>query len=244
MNTSTEILVVGIGTAGSKAAYYFFQRGGLDANQILCFDSDPDTAEITPSLQVLMVPAPPILPVGAEADAARESMHRGLEQNLGNARIMVILTCLGGRTGGFYTQAALQFAKQRKLPAVALAGMPHSFDNDECKFNASTLLSVLRGERFQILALECEELGPFFPNPDPAYAYQQAIRWLAETAHGYLQLFCEPRQQPGGAPEAEQNFDVIPRGIFSGRQHTIFEGKDLDVPTYLRQHLILPKSSK
>ncbi|MBO7742434.1 MAG: hypothetical protein J6S21_07760 [Victivallales bacterium] len=245
MEKTADIIVVGIGTAGAKAAYYFFQRGRLSKEHIICFDSDPETAETTPTLKVIQIPKPPPLPVGLPADEARAAMEKELDANIGTPGIMVILTCLGGHTSSFYTQAALRYAGSRNIQAVALAAMPHSFDNEECKATASRLLAVLRSEHFHVLALACEELGPFFPIPgnDPKYAYQQAIRWLAETANGYLHIFCEPRTITGDANGEERDLTLFPRGIFAGHEPTIFEGKELDPPTFLRKNITLPKTS-
>ncbi len=241
-----SILLLGMGTAGSRAAFYLYQRGALEAQSILAVDSDGEQLEALRTLQCLPVPPPPALPAGTAAQHAREALEQGLAPRLEECQMLLVVTCLGGATGDFYTQAALLLARQRNLPAVTIAAMPHAFDSRELQEQAAQTLGVLQAQHFEVLTLNCSRLGQFFPDPRRENAYAQAVRWIAETAIGFLTLFTLPRVDAPGSPNSldhprAMDFEEMPRGIFAGLRPAIWEQqKNLDVPTYLRLHLSLP----
>ncbi|MGN0867302.1 MAG: hypothetical protein ACI4SG_06480 [Oligosphaeraceae bacterium] len=240
------ILLLGMGTAGSRAAFYLYQRGALDAQSILAVDSDAPQLEALRTLQCLQVPPPPALPAGAAAQNAREALEQGLAPRLEGCQMLLVVTCLGGATGDFYTQAVLLLARQRGIPAVTIAALPHAFDSRELQEQAAQTLGVLQAQHFEVLTLNCGRLGQFFPDARRENAYAQAVRWIAETAIGFVTLFTLPRVDAPGSPNSldhpkGMDFDEMPRGIFAGLRPAIWEQqKNLDVPTYLRLHLSLP----
>ena len=92
MDGMTDILVLGIGTAGARACYYLNQRQALGNAQIIGIDSDEEhLASLTP-LETLPVPKPPALPAGAQATAACEALENGIANALGKTRMAAIVT--------------------------------------------------------------------------------------------------------------------------------------------------------
>ncbi len=211
----------------------------------MLLDSDEAELSKTPELKQLLLPAPPPLPVGAAVESARKALADSLETQCGNLKLLVIMTCLGGTTGGFYTQAAFQFAKNRDLPAVAFAALPHVSDDEDCHYYAETILNALRAEHFEVQTLDCHRLGHLFPDQSSTKAaYSQAVRWLAESLLGYLQLLLPA---VAAAPETENtprtlHLESAPKGIFAGTHPTVLHDEDLDIPTYLRKDIKLPLS--
>ncbi|MBR6471426.1 MAG: hypothetical protein IKS83_06485 [Victivallales bacterium] len=244
MNTSGELLLLGIGTAGSRAAYYIYQRGGLPGLRILAVDSGDAIQEIPAALPSAQLPLPPKVPVGEAAREANESLNAIIDAHLRGARMLFIVTCLGGNTGAYYTQAALLYAKLHNLPAAALVAMPHDFDNDECKWTADSALDTLRAQHFKVLSLDCQAFGHLFPDQSREAAYPQAVRWIAETTLGYLKLFTlqenprgeRPNTAFAGRSRPNVPMDDLPRGIFTNVPATFFNGENLDLPTFWRQH--------
>ena len=237
MTVSPDILLVGLGTAGARVAYYIYQRGGLPGLRILAMDSGEAAGQVPAALTCITLPPPPLLPTPTAKREANEAIDAILEEHLQNARLVVVVTCLGGATGSYYTQETLDFAKRKERPAIAFAGMPHATDSEECKFSAETSLNSLRSQHFQLIDLNCAELGSLFPDPSPDEAYSQTIRWIAETALGYLKLFTSPKNSSNSA--AGQNRRTgslanLPRGIFTNVPATFFNGENLDLPTYWR----------
>ena len=240
-----SILLLGMGTAGSRAAFYLYQRATLEPSAILAVDSEPDQLASLRTLQCLQVPVPPALPAVAAAQNAREALLQGLEERLQGCQMLVVVTCLGGATGDFYTQAALMLAQQRAIPATTIAALPHAFDSQELRERAAQTLNVLQAQHFEVLTLDCGHLGKFFPDASRENAYAQAVRWIAETTIGYLALFTLPRVAAARSAEAPahsraMDFEEMPRGIFASLRPAIWEQQNLDVPTYLRLKLTLP----
>ena len=240
MDIPTENLVLGVGTAGSRAAYYLYQRGALKNVRIVAVDSDAEELSMLPTLQRIQVPAPPAVPVGAQAEQAREALKENLEKLLPQARMLVVVVSLGGATGEFYTQAALQCAQTANVPAVTFAALPHAFDSEELRNSAASTLEVFRAQHFDVLALDCAKFGAFFPDNTQENAYIQAVRWIANTVIGYMTLFTHPVEEGNPAPaepsgrKKTMKFDEMPRGIFTGIYPTIVDQQNLDVPTFLR----------
>ena len=237
---AADILLLGLGTAGTRAAYYIYQRGGLPGLRILTADSGDETDEVPPGLGSARLPLPPKVPAGEAAREANDALNAILENERQNAQMLFIVTCLGGSTGAYYTQAALLYATLHNLPAAALVAMPHAFDSEECKWTAKSTLDTLRAQHFNVLSLDCETFGALFPDSSQETAYPQAVRWIAESTLGYLKLFTlrerarRDNEPTGGKPRSDQATENLPRGIFTGVPATFYNGENLDLPTYWR----------
>jgi len=241
----SEVLIIGAGSAGSRVAYYLMQRGGIPHARILAVDTEhsEENSKQMPGLECVVVPPPPPLPVGAAAEQSCAALNAKLELLLPNARMMVVLAFSGGNTGIFYAQCALAAARRAGRPATAIVALPHASDGDECLQRSKGALEVLQSQGFACLPLDCAAWGGLFPDGAPEAAYLQAVRWVAETTIGYLKLFAEARTTGKGVANARYAsatsktlaFDELPRGIFSALAPTIVAGRNLDVPTYLRQ---------
>jgi len=235
-NRAGEMLVLGAGTGGARVAYYLMQRGGLPKTRLLAVDTDGGDGEQLPGLERVTVPAPPALPVGAAAERACIPLKERLDELLPHVRMLVVLAFSGGNTGVFYGQFALGAAKAAGVPATALLTLPHTIDDEDCQKRSRGALEILHSQGFPCLALDCGSCGRFFPDTRPESAYLQAVRWAAETTIGYLRLFTEEHldttaQAAVGKPLA---FGELPRGIFAAAPPVIVNGRNLDVPTFLR----------
>ncbi|MCQ2396276.1 MAG: hypothetical protein MJ106_01080 [Lentisphaeria bacterium] len=239
-----EILILGIGTAGSRAAYYLYQRGELSCARIHAVDSDEGQLETLPTLHTILVPPPPSLPVGIAAEQAKQAFLAALEEPLADAKMLVVVTCLGGNTGDFYTQFALEAARSKEIPTFTFAALPHAFDSEEYRNCATQTLEILKAQHFFVITLDCAQFGQFFPDSSKENAYAQAVRWVAETTIGYMKLFAQPKidTEKRAAMHSKSkvmNFDEMPRGIFAGTYPTIIDNQNLDIPTYLRLNLAI-----
>ncbi len=240
MDNPTEYLILGIGTAGARAAFYLYQRGFLKNIRLVAVDSDADELSTLPTLQRIQVPFPPAVPVGAQAEQACAALNENLEKLLPQTKMVVVVVGLGGATGNFYTQAALQFAHSKDVPAVTFAALPHAFAMEDVQNSASQTLDILRAQHFDVLALDGVKFGRFFPDTHQEMAYIQTVRWLANTVIGYLTPLTSFQEE--NSPAAMESvgrrktmeFDDLPLGIFAGTYHDNLEQQNLDIPTYLR----------
>lgn len=204
-------------------------------------DSGDEINETPATLATAHLPLPPKVPAGEAAREANDALNAILEVERKNAQMLFIVTCLGGATGAYYTQAALLYATLHNLPAAALVAMPHDFDSEECKWTAQSTLDTLRAQHFKVLSLDCQTFGALFPDASREAAYPQAVRWIAETTLGYLKLFTltENSRSGGGKGLTDKQrtglgTDNLPRGIFTGVPATFYNGENLDLPAYWR----------
>lgn len=239
---SGDILILGIGTAGSRAAYYLYQRGELPCARIIAVDSDEGQLDTLPTLHTILVPPPPSLPVGSAAEQAKQAFLAALDEPLVTAKMLVVVTCLGGNTGDYYTQFALEAAQSQDIPSFTFAALPHAFDSEEYRNCATQTLGILKAQHFFVITLDCAKFGQFFPDISKDNAYAQAVRWIAESTIGYMKLFAQPKvdaekRAAQYSKSKVMNFDEMPRGIFAGTYPTIIDNQNLDIPTYLRLNL-------
>ncbi len=241
MKEHNIILMLGVGTAGTRAAYYIHQRNGCTRPnwRIMGLDSDREALSQLPLMNTRPLPAAPALPTGHNADEARLAADRILDDCC-SADLIVLLACLGGYTASFYSQAILDYARKHGIRAIAVAGLPHDTDSEEEKNRAAATLGVLQAQHFDILTLDCAGMGALFPTQNREAAYQQAIIWLCNAATGYVELFSEPLKQSDTPPEEPPDFSEMPRGIFLNCRHTFIDNVDMDIPTYLRRQIKLP----
>ncbi len=245
MKENNTILMLGVGSAGTRVAYYTYQRNASNRQnlRILGLDTDRETLEQMPLMDSKVLPATPALTTGQSAKESREAIKQLLD-DYSAVDLIVVLTCLGGATSAFYTQEVLDYAKKNNIPAVAVAGMPHPNDDEEQKNRAASSLGTLQAQHFDILPLDCTKMSKLFPNQNKemAVVYQQAVIWMCNTAMGYVQLFCEPLKQNDTAQSEEPiEYDELQHGIFRQMAHpTFYDSVDLDVPTYLRRKIKLP----
>lgn len=249
---SNEIIIVGVGTAGSRAAYYIYKRGGIAGVRILGIDSDGDSLAALPGIETLQAVAPELAEdefgnLTAEAQQFYMKLHRYVEA----ARLVVVVTCLGRPTGDYFSTGVLKFAKEINLHTVAIAAMPHTFDAPAWHGAARETLERLRHIADTVLPLPCCEFGRFFPDQTQAEAYPQAARWIAETAIGFVSLFASSVVSRGntdiknsprvvnddGNIQPYLDFKDLPLGIFAISEPSRYNGTNYDLPTFMRKGL-------
>ena len=234
------MLLIGVGKAGGKAAYYVFQRGGLPGLRICVMDSDAEALRHMHGLNTILLPLP-------EKEDSEEEQHRilhsALEAQFPSVQLVLVLCGLGGRTGCHYSLQILRHAQRHALACAAIVAMPHSFDAPELHSRAAEGLQELRQITPAVQLLPCQEFGKIFVDKSQQEAYPQAARWLAETCLGFLHPFVDysspERKSTKGKLNKENNqltfiFQDQPLGIFAGGLPSKYYGENLDQPSYQR----------
>ncbi|NLZ64609.1 MAG: hypothetical protein GX902_12465, partial [Lentisphaerae bacterium] len=111
--SETNMLLLGVGNAGGRAAYYVFQRGSLPGLRICALDSDPEPLKLLNGLNTILLPEPPEdIAADQSADPLAESavqmLHQGLDAHFPTIQLLLVVTGLGGRTGYCYTLETLR----------------------------------------------------------------------------------------------------------------------------------------
>jgi hypothetical protein len=235
-----NMLLIGVGNAGGRAAYYVFQRGSLPGLRICAMDSDEEALQQLNGLNTIHLP----LPSEDAGDAPDLSfLHTALAAQFPTIDLLLVVTGLGGLTGCYYTLETLRYARLQKLACAAIVAMPHSFDTLELHARAETGLRQLREITPAVQLLPCQEFGPLFLDKSREEAYPQAARWLAESSIGFLYPFAKFKVAKRGAGKGARKdagnqltfvFSDQPRGIFTGGLPSNYQGQNLDIPTYQR----------
>jgi len=239
-----NMLLIGVGNAGGRAAYYVFQRGSLPGLRICAMDSDADALQQLSGLNTILLPET----VDAEAgeEVSHPVLHAALDAQFPTVHLLLVVTGLGGRAGCYYTLETLRYARSKKLACAAIVAMPHSFDSPELHARAETGLRQLREITPAVQLLPCQEFGELFLDKSREEAYPQAARWLAESSIGFLYPFAKfkiPKRVSGKAGRKEDPnqltfiFSDQPRGIFTGGLPSNFYGQNLDIPTFQRRNI-------
>jgi cell division GTPase FtsZ len=236
-----NMLLVGVGNAGGRAAYYVFQRGSLPGLRICAMDSDEEALQRLSGLNTVKLPSPPESDDNPETDLS--VLHAALEAQFPTIHLLLVLTGLGGRTGCYYTLETLRYARSKKLACAAIVAMPHSFDSPDLHTRAETGLRQLREITPAVQLLPCQEFGSLFLDKSREEAYPQAARWLAESSIGFLYPFAKFKTPKRVASKSNRKgdpnqltfvFNDQPRGIFTGGLPSNYNGQNLDIPTYQR----------
>jgi|LSQX01.2.fsa_nt_gb cell division GTPase FtsZ len=234
-----NMLLIGVGKAGGKAAYYVLQRGGLPGLRICVMDSDAEALGHIQGLNTIL------LPENEEQNAEEKykNLHEALEAQFPALQLLLVVCGLGGRTGCHYSLEILRHARRHNLACAAIVAMPHSFDALEMHSRASGALKELREITPAVQLLPCQEFGKLFVDKSQQEAYPQAARWLAETSLGFLHPFVD--NSAPGRKEAKNKLDEAnnqltftfqdqPLGIFAGGLPSKYYGENLDLPSCQR----------
>jgi len=243
-----NMLLIGVGNAGGRAAYYVYQRGSLPGLRIGAMDSDEAALQQLSGLNTVLLPAPEEAPdeTGDAADERHSVLYSALDAQFPTIHLLLVVTGLGGRAGCYYTLETLRYARSKKLACAAIVAMPHSFDSPELHSRAETGLRQLREITPAVQLLPCQEFGALFLDKTREEAYPQAARWLAESSIGFLYPFAKfppPKRVSGkGARKEDPNqlqfvFSDQPRGIFTGGLPSNYYGQNFDIPTFQRRNV-------
>jgi len=245
----TNMLLLGVGNAGGRAAYYVFQRGSLPGLRICAMDSDPEPLKLLNGLNTVLLPEPEQTLAEDESSSlpaeqqALQVLHEALDAQFPTIQLLLVVTGLGGRTGYYYTLETLRYARKKSLACAAVVAMPHSFDAPELHSRAEVGLQQLREITPAVQLLPCAEFGHLFLHKAREEAYPQAARWLAESCLGFLHPFAKlkfsNKPTAKGSKKDDPNqltfiFSDQPRGIFTGGLPSNYYGQNLDLPTFQR----------
>ena len=242
-----EITLVGVGTAGSRAAYYIYQRGSINGVRVLALDSDKEALAMLPNVDALQAPPQAEFMDGTDVSREGSQFVQAFKQHIARTKLMVAVTCLGRGTGNFYTRKIVELARKNEVKTAVIAAMPHAFDAPAWHAAATECLDRLKFEANTVLPLPCSEFGTFFPEQLQNEAYPQAVRWIAETAIGFVSLFTGKTTEgktsrPVFNPNDNQLYLVFkdqPRGIFYMSKPSVYNGENLDVPTFFRKNIAI-----
>lgn len=141
------MLLLGIGTSGAKIARTIRASFGSDIRLALA-DTDAMTMQSTDGESFILLGGDRLSGRGASGDLvagrmAAEDSIRKLDPHLEGVRLTVIVTSLGGGTGGGATLETVKHLSSLGIPTIVFATLPFRFESEERIRNARGIMSLI-----------------------------------------------------------------------------------------------------
>ena len=217
MNDESSMLLIGVGTAGSAMARGVSRAFGGGLRLVLA-DTDATTGEAGGPF--ILLGGDRLSGRGAGGDVvagrlAAEDSAKVLDEHLEGVRLAVIVTALGGGTGGGATLEAAKHLSERGIPSVVFATTPFTFEGEDRQRNARGLMSMIEDAANATFFLPLDKLVADIDN------MQEAMRRAVDTVASGVTLFWRLVERPGYIRLDAERLRHILSGAGRGRFTTV-----------------------
>jgi cell division protein FtsZ len=187
------MLLIGIGTAGSKIARGIKSAFGGELRYVL---ADTDAVSGDNGGPFTLLGGERLSGRGAGGDVvagrlAAETSIKSLDEHLEGVRLAVIVTALGGGTGGGATLEAAKHLSHRGIPSIVFATTPFSFEGENRQRNARGIMSMIEDAANATFFLPLDKLISGEDGMD------DAMRRAVDTVASGVTLFWRLVEKPG-----------------------------------------------
>ena len=192
MNTDSPIILIGIGTSGASIARRV--NDSLDGNmRYVLADTDASTGR--PGEPFILLGGDRLSGHGTGGDIvagrlAAEDSVKSFDDHLEGIRIAVIVTALGGGTGGGGTLETAKHLVDRGIPTVVFATTPFTFEGDDRQRNARGVTSMIEDTASTTFLIPLDKLVS--PTDNMEAALGQALETLASGITLFWRLISTP----------------------------------------------------
>ena len=194
MNTNSSIILIGIGTAGTHIARGVSRAFGEDL-RFATADTDATSAEDGgESFTLLGGDRLSGRGAGGDVVAARlaaEDSISNLDDRLGGVRLAVVVTCLGGGTGGGATLETVKRLSLLGIPSIVFATLPFGFEGEDRQRSARGVMSMIEDAANATFFLPMDKLVGDTDN------MEAAMRRATDTVASGVTLFWRLVEKPG-----------------------------------------------
>ena len=217
MITESPIILIGIGTAGSSIARDVRRSFSADMRCILL---DTDAATGQPDDPFVLLGGDRLSGHGTGGDVvagrlAAEDSVKLIDEHLVGVRIAVLVTALGGGTGGGATLETAKHLSDLGIPTVVFAAAPFTFEGEDRQRNARGVMSMIEDAASTTFFLPLDKLVCASDNMDEALL--QAGKTLSEG----ITLFWRLVEKPGYIRLDAERLRHIISGAGRGRFATV-----------------------
>ena len=217
MSDESAMILLGIGTAGSAIARGVGRAfgGGL---RLVIADTDASTGEAGGPFTLLGGDRLSGRGAGGDVVAGRlaaEDSVKVLDEHLDGVRLAVIVTALGGGTGGGATLEAAKHLSARGIPSVVFATTPFAFEGEDRQRNARGVMSMIEDAANATFFLPLDKLVADTDN------MQEAMRRAVDTVASGVTLFWRLVERPGYIRLDTERLRHIVSGAGRGRFATV-----------------------
>ena len=193
MNTTSSLLLLGIGTAGVRIARGVSRAFG---DQLRYTTADTDASSAQPGESFTLLGGDRLSGRGAGGDIvtarlAAEDSIQNLDTHVEGVRLAVIVTCLGGGTGGGATLETVKRLSLLGIPSIVFATLPFAFEGDDRQRNARGVMSMIEDAANATFFLPLDKLVGETDGMD------EAMRRATDSVASGVTLFWRLIEKPG-----------------------------------------------
>lgn len=193
MSASSPMLLIGVGGAGTAMARGVGRAFGDGLRYVL---ADTDASSGLEGEPFVLLGGDRLSGRGSGGDfvtarMATEDSVTALDESLEGARLAVIVTALGGGTGGGATLEILRHLQERGIPSVVFATTPFTFEGETHQRNARGVISLIEETANCSFFLPLDKLVSNTDNMD------EAMRRAVDTLASAVTLFWRLVEKPG-----------------------------------------------
>ena len=217
MSAESSMILLGIGTAGATIARGVERAFGGGLRLVLA-DTDASTGEAGGPFTLLGGDRLSGRGAGGDVVAGRlatEDSVKLLDEHLDGVRLAVIVTALGGGTGGGATIEAAKHLSSRGIPSVVFATTPFAFEGEDRQRNARGVMSMIEDAANATFFLPLDKLVADTDN------MQEAMRRAVDTVSSGVTLFWRLVERPGYIRLDAERLRHIISGAGRGRFATV-----------------------
>ena len=193
MSESSSMILLGIGTAGCVIARGVSRAFG-DGLRYALADTDAASGQAGGPFTLLGGDRLSGRGSGGDIVAARlatEDSVQVLDEHLQGVRLAVIVTALGGGTGGGSTLETVKHLADMGIPSIVFATLPFAFEGNDRMRNAQGVMSMIEGCANATFFIPLDKL--VLDEDNMQVAMQRAI----DTMAGGVTLFWRLVEKPG-----------------------------------------------
>jgi len=193
MNNTSSMLLLGIGTAGSRIVRGVSRAYGDDLRYALA-DTDATTGQGDGEFTLLGGDRLSGRGAGGNVVTARlaaEDSIQLLDARLEGVRLAVLVTCLGGGTGGGATLETLRRLAALGIPSIVFATTPFVFEGEKRLLSARGVMPMIEESANATFFLPLDKLVAGEDN------MEAALRRAVDTVASGVTLFWRLLEKPG-----------------------------------------------
>ena len=193
MNTTSPMILIGVGGAGTAIARGVDRAFGGGTRHLL---TDTDARSGLEGEPFALIGGDQLAGRGSGGDivAARiaaEDSVQVVDEHLEGVRLAVVVTALGGGTGGGATLAIVKHLSERGIPTVVFATTPFTFEGQDRQRNARGVMSMIEDAANATFFIPLDKL---IGDTD---VMDEAMRRAVDTLASGITLFWRLVEKPG-----------------------------------------------
>lgn len=193
MSTTSPLLLIGIGTSGARIARGVARAFG-EGLRLTIIDTDASTSEGLGDFTLLGGDRLAGRGAGGDVVSARlaaEDSIKNIDTQLESVRLAIVVTALGGGTGGGATLETVKHLTSLGIPSIVFATLPFVFEGPDRQRNARGIMSMIEEAANATFFLPLDKLV------SETDIMNDALKQAVDTVASGVALFWRLVEKPG-----------------------------------------------